>query len=180
MEPLGAAGAYATTQKTPLLPAGPGGSRPLRPLPRGVGGKGAGPLPNRAEGLRRRRFQPSRRDSPCSPLPRETRRRRDCAPASAAHSLRRRGRARTISGYEIPAADDLAPPPRRARPGGSGALPASVDRRKREHAALISAILSGAALRWVCVQEAQLGGVILRPEPTDFSMFGSNLKTMAA
>ena len=68
-----------------------------------------------------------------------------------------RGRAHPIFGYEIPAADDLAPLNRRVRTGGSGALPASADRRGRAHAARISAIMSGAALRWDYLLEAELG-----------------------
>ena len=85
----------------------------------------------------------------------------------------RRGRARPIFSYEIPAPDDLASPPRRQRPRGSNVLPASVDKRGRTHAARISAIVSGAALRWDCLQEAQLGDVIILPEMADFSIFGS-------
>ena len=60
--------------------------------------------------------------------------------------------------------------------GASGLwLPVSVERPGRAHAARISAILSGAALRWDsgCLQEAHLGDVILLPagEMTDFSIF---------
>ena len=85
----------------------------------------------------------------------------------------RRGRARPIFSYEIPAPDDLASPPRRQRPRGSNVLPASVDKRGLAHAARISAIMSGAALRWDCLQEAQLGDVVILPEMADFSIFGS-------
>ena len=33
--------------------------------------------------------------------------------------------------------------------------------------------MSGAALRWDCLQEAQLGDVVILPEMADFSIFGS-------
>ena len=59
-------------------------------------------------------------------------------------------------------------------------LPASVDRRGRAHAARISAIMIGAALRWDCLQEAQLGDVIILPEMAGFSIFGSKTDTTRA
>ena len=37
--------------------------------------------------------------------------------------------------------------------------------------------LSGAALRWDCLQEAQLGAVIFLPEVADFSTFGNKTDT---
>ena len=88
----------------------------------------------------------------------------------------RRGSARPIYPHEIPAAPG-SPPPLEGR-SKEAHLPPSVRRRARAQATRHMAVLSGGALRFDDVHEAQLGDVCWFEGVADLSLFGTKTDTM--
>ena len=88
-------------------------------------------------------------------------------------SCYRRGGARPVFTTKIPAADAPPSPPCRSGRGRGSAWPRSVEKRGRLLAARAAAILGDAGLRFDCLRESQLGDVIIHPDLTELSVFGS-------
>ena len=83
----------------------------------------------------------------------------------------RRGQATPVFSHEIPAAEALPSPPRVG--GRPRAWPLSVEKRGRAQTVRAAALMSGAGLRYDCLQEAQLGDAIILPDLVDLTVFGS-------